>query len=165
MYINPIYQLLTGAGDLEKALETMETMRLEGIEPDVITYTSLIKACSIVTTVDPYNHNNNKSSKNNNDDDNDDNGSDRMDANKNKADDNIDDNNNNDCNNNNNHHNIITNSKTNRLKPKTYRFKPLLISGKNPVQLADDLFLEMQQRDNHFSCYIAPNQLTYERYY
>lgn len=164
--------MLTGAGDLEKALETMETMRLEGIEPDVITYTSLIKACSLVTTLDPYNHNNNKSSRNNNDDDNDDNGSDnddddvddnsndRMDANKNKADDYIDDNNNN-----NNNHNIITNSKTNSLKPQTYRFKPLLISGKNPVHLADDLFLEMQQRDNHFSCYIAPNQLTYERYY
>ena len=164
--------MLTGAGDLEKALETMETMRLEGIEPDVITYTSLIKACSLVTSVDPYKHNNNKSNRNNNDDDNDDNGSDvnddvddRTDANKNKADDTIDDNNNNDYNNNNNQHNIITNSKTNRLKPQTYRFKPLLISGKNPVQLADDLFLEMQQRDNHFSCYIAPNQLTYERYY
>lgn len=152
---------MLGAGDLEKALETMETMRLEGIEPDVITYTSLIKACSLVTVIDPlYNHNNNSNSSSSNssyniddDDDEDDNS----------------DNSNDGMDNNNNHkiHNdkIIENSKTDRLKPQTYRFKPMLISGKNPVILADDLFLEMQQRDNHFSNYIAPNQLTYERYY
>jgi pentatricopeptide repeat protein len=153
--------LLTGAGDLEKALETMETMRLEGIEPDVITYTSLIKACSLVTTVDPYDHNNNNSSINNNDDDNngsddddDDDDDDTMDANKNNADDN-----------NSNHHHIRKKTKINRFKPQTYGFKPMLISGKNPIQLADDLFLEMQQRDNHFTYYIETNKLTYEMYY
>lgn len=157
---------MLGAGDLEKALETMETMRYEGIEPDVITYTSLIKACSLVTVVDPnYNNNVNtgssySSSYNNHKNDNDNDG---MDSNKNEADDNIDNN----INNNNQKifkNKILENSKAYQFKPQTYRLKPLLISGKNPVLLADDLFLEMQQRDNHFSSYIAPNQLTYERY-
>jgi glutamine phosphoribosylpyrophosphate amidotransferase len=33
------------AGDLEKAFEAIEEMQADGLAPDVITYTSLIKAC------------------------------------------------------------------------------------------------------------------------
>lgn len=45
---NTLINACAGVGDIDKALETLEVMRLEGTcEPDVITYTSLIKACSI----------------------------------------------------------------------------------------------------------------------
>ena len=42
---NTLINACAGAGDVERALETLEAMQEEGIAPDVITYTSLIKAC------------------------------------------------------------------------------------------------------------------------
>ena len=71
------------AGDIEKALETVQVMQCEGISPDVITYTSLIKAC------------------------------------------------------------VINNG------------------GSRVISIAEDLFETMQQRTNHFSSYVEPNELTY----
>ena len=42
---NTLINACAGAGDLEKALDTVATMHSEGVAPNVITYTSLIKAC------------------------------------------------------------------------------------------------------------------------
>ena len=67
-----------------QALETIQWMQEDGIEPDVITYTSLIKACAIQGTVESS-------------------------------------------------------------------------------EIADNLFQSMQQRTNHFSSYIDPNELTVSR--
>ena len=44
---NTLINACAGAGDIDRALETMQAMQDEGIPPDVITYTSLIKACSM----------------------------------------------------------------------------------------------------------------------
>jgi pentatricopeptide repeat protein len=42
---NTLINACAAAGDLEKAIETVQAMQEEGILPNVITYTSLIKAC------------------------------------------------------------------------------------------------------------------------
>ena len=73
-----------GAGALDNSLETIEIMQREGIAPDVITYTSLIKACAI-------------------------NG------------------------------------------------------GAGTIDLAEEIFAAMQQRTNHFSSYVEPTVLTFQR--
>jgi len=44
---NTLINACAGVGDLDKALETVQAMQDEGIHPDVITYTSLLKACGI----------------------------------------------------------------------------------------------------------------------
>lgn len=72
------------AGDIDKALQTLELMRSEGIEPTVITYTSLVQACSMV-------------------------------------------------------------------------------GGREAIEKGEEIFEAMQQRTNHFSSYVPPNQLTYEQ--
>ena len=72
---------------MDKALEAVQSMRLDGLEPDVITYTSLIKACALVS----------------------------------------------------------------------------IEELSSSVKLAEELFEAMQQRTNHFSSYIEPNELTYQR--
>lgn len=71
-----------GSGDLDKAFETIEAMHSEGIDPDVITYTSLMKACCTV-------------------------------------------------------------------------------GGCRAVEIAEETFHAMQQRTNHFSTYVMPNERTY----
>jgi pentatricopeptide repeat protein len=47
----PVYNTLIDAcaeaGDVSRALETLQSMREDGVEPTSITYTSLIKACHI----------------------------------------------------------------------------------------------------------------------
>ena len=83
----PVYNTLidacAGAGDVERALETLLAMREAGVSPTVITYTSLIKACEI--------H-----------------------------------------------------------------------GGSDMIELAEELFAEMQQRSNHFTDFIAPTHVTYQ---
>jgi len=79
---NTLINACAVAGNLEKAIETVQSMQEEGIYPNVITYTSLIKACR---------HNGSPGS----------------------------------------------------------------------VQLAEYYFLEMQQKNNHFSRYIEPTTYTY----
>jgi len=49
---NTLINSCASAGDIERALETVQAMQDEGVSPDVITYTSLIKACSIKGGVD-----------------------------------------------------------------------------------------------------------------
>jgi len=44
---NTLINACAAAGEVEKALETVESMQNDGVAPDVITYTSLIKACAI----------------------------------------------------------------------------------------------------------------------
>lgn len=79
---NTLINACAVAGDIEKALETVQVMQSEGISPDVITYTSLIKAC-------------------------------------------------------------------------------VINGGSKVTSIAEDLFETMQQRTNHFSSYVEPNELTY----
>lgn len=43
---NTLINACATAGDLDRAQETVAAMQEEGVLPDVITYTSLIKACS-----------------------------------------------------------------------------------------------------------------------
>mmetsp|Transcript_4086 Transcript_4086/g.3674 ORF Transcript_4086/g.3674 Transcript_4086/m.3674 type:complete len:247 (+) Transcript_4086:48-788(+) len=81
---NTLINACAGVGDIDRALETMTAMQENGIEPNVITYTSLIKACA-------FN------------------------------------------------------------------------SRNEMIELAENIFNEMQQRSNHFSNYIQPNEMTYEK--
>lgn len=83
----PVYNTLIDAcaeaGDVSRALETLQSMREDGIEPTSITYTSLIKACH-------------------------------------------------------------------------------MRGGSEMIDLAEQLFAEMQQKSNHFSTYIAPTRITFQ---
>ena len=91
-------------------------MRSEGLEPDIITYTSLIKACmmnlpTLLTS---------------------DTGED---------------------------HHTQSHQKNTEVEVVQYRSRKV----EETVAIAEEIFNSMQQRTNHFSTYIAPNQLTYQR--
>lgn len=99
---NTLINACAGSGEVDKALESLRSMRTEGLEPDIITYTSLIKACMIhLPTI------------------------------------------------------------MHRNCDESAEVKVSAIES--TVALAEDLFSAMQQRTNHFSTYIAPNELTYQR--
>ncbi len=103
--------ILLGSGDIDKALESLQSMRSEGLEPDIITYTSLIKACmmNLPTLL----------------------ASDTGDETHILGD----------------------------IEAVQYRSRKI----EETVRIAEEIFNSMQQRTNHFSTYIAPNQLTYQR--
>lgn len=81
---NTLVNACASAGDVEKALETVEVMQSDGVPPDVITYTSLIKAS-------------------------------------------------------------------------------LYNGGAGSIAFAEDIFESMQQRTNHFSSYVEPNEITFQK--